>query len=1302
MKNFKDEIFINKIKEKLWASENNSNATIMIGAGFSRSASINSFESDKFPLWRNLKKKLIDELENRNQGNTTESKSPLKLASEFEASFGRQELDKIIIDSIPDQNYEPTDLHQILLNLPWADVFTTNYDTLIERAARGVHEKKYNVIYAPEDIPGKPQPRIIKLHGSLPSFKPFIFTEEDYRKYPYHFAPFVNTVQQSLMETCLCLIGFSGEDPNFKKWVGWVRDNLGDSKIPIYLIGVLDLQSSERELLLKRDIRPIDLSPLFSKDKYPNADLRNYKALKWFLLTLYQSKPPKKNNWPNYKSNKTNVDIDDDLPPIPKYIDSKIIDRKIPKIKDDFSDSELERLLQYWIQERKEYPGWIIAPSSVRTNIWYDIDGKYWKLVKKVSRLNSEQKLILFDELCWRFNLSLFPIWDDFVPILDSFLLENIPFNDVKDLDFIDSNGIKQSFEEVQREEFQKRWVNILITLLKYYQEKHNEGKFYPWLTALDKIKYLNKNWTAEYYYLATFDAIEQLDANNLIKLLNAWPDFEELPEWSLKKASILLEIGEQNKSEKLVRNSLKKIRNQINSGSENFTKYSEEGISIYLLSLIEQIKDFENRDRLEHFWDRWTELKKYDSDISEIISQASNSVLAEEIIIKPQKLEVPKFDPGKITKSYSSGDSNLFTVQKYSYNYLRLYFEAGIPFDGCGITVIDTKTVSQINKALALQEPRWIYSNLIRCGNSKLIDAWFDRVRVSQQTEEDANYLIELLLKSFQQGLESLKKNLDQMPLINKGIAYKQVQVASQVLSLFSFRLSEDQNSRLFDLALKFYDHPIHQKTHFLHDHIQPLFERLLYHIGIINVENLIKLLNLKIVGEGGFKSRLTNFWTDPVQYISKISYTNRKKVVQKINIQVQRLLNLLLSKSKETRRNAFQRLNLLYTNELLSNEQLKKFGENLWEYKDEFQLPDIDYYYKNYLITLPTPSDLNARKRFKNFLLSFSFSRTVSKKKNKEGKVVRSIGYGGVEPNRVLINEILSGTNNSSSFRIKNKNDFLIEIDKKLFDKFYKEFKAWWNDEKDEIEIEDKKANPLRGENEVRRRFKDALPLLAHILVPFSKSKEQLKEIQDILNEMEKLKLSLISIYPSVCYKGLISLSALSIEIRSALNSNDIDKIRDAIEAIKNWINIIDYHNWEKGSFPLDLLTELVNKIIQRKRLGLGESINCINWIIINKIELIEQNENLIQSLLLALEYLFHETKFPNEKERLSQDQFSLSNEYVKQLPGLKQKSATLAKLLSDYIKKQQQELPEIIQTWKEESLKSNLPEVNTIWDR
>lgn len=99
------------------------------------------------------------------------------------------------------------------------------------------------------------RPRIIKLHGSFPSERPFIITEEDYRRYPIDNSPFVNTVQQSLIENTLCLIGFSGDDPNFLSWIGWIRDNLGAENSPkIFMVGLFSFNEAQRKLLEKKEI----------------------------------------------------------------------------------------------------------------------------------------------------------------------------------------------------------------------------------------------------------------------------------------------------------------------------------------------------------------------------------------------------------------------------------------------------------------------------------------------------------------------------------------------------------------------------------------------------------------------------------------------------------------------------------------------------------------------------------------------------------------------------------------------------------------------------------------------------------------------------------------------------------------------------------------------------------------------------------------------------------------------------------------------------------------------------------------
>jgi SIR2-like domain len=237
MSEFQDQVHIERLRDQLWADRNIGHAAVMVGAGFSRNARKVSTASPPCVLWTDLAERMFADLYPsegiRRASETSRSRRQLnmpRIAGEYEAAFGRGALEELIQSCVPDHLYVPGLLHTLLLRLPWSDIFTTNYDTLLERTRATVFERRYELIQATADIPGRSQPRIVKLHGSLPSNRPFIITEEDYRTYPACFPAFVNLVQQSIMESTLCLIGFSGDDPNFLNWIGWVRDNLGKQR----------------------------------------------------------------------------------------------------------------------------------------------------------------------------------------------------------------------------------------------------------------------------------------------------------------------------------------------------------------------------------------------------------------------------------------------------------------------------------------------------------------------------------------------------------------------------------------------------------------------------------------------------------------------------------------------------------------------------------------------------------------------------------------------------------------------------------------------------------------------------------------------------------------------------------------------------------------------------------------------------------------------------------------------------------------------------------------------------------------
>ena len=285
---------IKKLAASLWKQDANSHgAAIMIGAGFSRCSARHVDGGAKLPLWHDFSRKLKEEM--GEDSHDLAFSDPLRLAEEYRAYCGQTALNDLIRNEINDSTWQPGTLHQSLLGLPWADVLTTNWDTLLERAATQVHHRIYNIVSKQSDLAYSSSPRITKLHGTIGITEDFIVAEEDYRKYPIKHAAFVNFTRQVFIENELCLLGFSGDDPNFLQWAGWVRDNLAHHSRRIYLVGALNLSAAKRKHLESINIAPIDLWGLV--ESIDDNDLKHKKATDKFLQILNKLKPKQLYNW---------------------------------------------------------------------------------------------------------------------------------------------------------------------------------------------------------------------------------------------------------------------------------------------------------------------------------------------------------------------------------------------------------------------------------------------------------------------------------------------------------------------------------------------------------------------------------------------------------------------------------------------------------------------------------------------------------------------------------------------------------------------------------------------------------------------------------------------------------------------------------------------------------------------------------------------------------------------------------------------------------------------------------------------
>ena len=265
------------IREIVDALQHN-RAVAMVGSGFSLNAELTGRPGARFLVWNQLATKFYEKLRGEVPSSGDHYLNPMKLAQQVESTFGRPALNDLLMESLPDEEFSPGDIHKAFVSLPWKDIFTTNYDTLLERAihaaVRDNRCRPYDVVYSPDDLPDcHGAPRLIKLHGSFKPIRPYVITEEDFREYPHKKAAFVNTVQQAMLESVFVMFGFSCDDPNFLQWIGWVRDNLGKNlQRKMYMLCIKQLSEEDVRTLAERNIVPVDLSEFY---RVVNHELEN-------------------------------------------------------------------------------------------------------------------------------------------------------------------------------------------------------------------------------------------------------------------------------------------------------------------------------------------------------------------------------------------------------------------------------------------------------------------------------------------------------------------------------------------------------------------------------------------------------------------------------------------------------------------------------------------------------------------------------------------------------------------------------------------------------------------------------------------------------------------------------------------------------------------------------------------------------------------------------------------------------------------------------------------------------------------
>ncbi len=718
--------------------------------------------------------------ENR-YGEISEASSLPEIAQEYKSTFKREALDKLLKRLVRDEDFTPGETHERLLRFPWRDIFTTNWDTLLERTYVSVPDRSYRVIRRVDEIPLSGQIRIVKLHGSLPDCFPLIVTEEDYRTYPEKFAPFVNTVQQAMMETVFLLVGFSGTDPNFLNWSGWVRGKLGDASLKIYLAGWFNLSTSKRRMLEDKNVVPIDLAYHPKAAEWPEP-LRHKYAIQWILYTLERGCPYNVTDWPSQRGRQY-TSIPEYIQPVKEYPNrySKKEQRTLG-IKSEELFQHVKDTLDIWGHNRRLYPGWLIIPISagyslsLYTNEW---EPKILQILPDFSLID---RLRAVHELIWRREILMDPIEPELESAAQNILaLINCQARTI--------DGVFN--DETDWTPLREAWQTIAFALVTVARHRFDHDVFEQRINALSSFFNDDPNIAHRLTHERCLWAIYSMDFEALVDLLGDWQTKECDPVWMIRKASLLCEIGQDDDAKKLIKTALNTIRG-MSTEDHRLAAPSMEGWALW------QCVADRQEDR-QSIIKKWRDLYSLKCD-----ALSEKEAYANKIKTENKEKKKPPFDLGM-----RQGDVIYFSNDEY-YQYvavwraIRLSEIAGLP------PVVDRMNVAaDILKLAAEKLPASDLEMAVRLVLRVETNAEDDTLmRVLSRTRV-ASMSVDLA-KTLAQTCDNVIKYA--FPRLNDASGKRnlfwieKMRVATEILSRLVLRLDPDMVEAILDKAMEYY----------------------------------------------------------------------------------------------------------------------------------------------------------------------------------------------------------------------------------------------------------------------------------------------------------------------------------------------------------------------------------------------------------------------------------------------------------------------------------------------------------------
>lgn len=785
--------YLNTIAERL----KNNQASLFVGAGFSKNATLQTGAKVP-PNWDELGDVFFEKTRKRKPNKSDRAyANVLRLAEDVENMYGRPILTQLIKEAINDDLLTPSDTHMRLLALPWQDVYTTNYDTLLDRSAARLNEQNkrfYTIRWNSQDIGMGSSPFLIKVHGDINDTSSIIITEEDYRKYPRDHSAMINHIRNTIMTKTLVMIGFSGNDPNFIEWLGWVRDALSNNFRKLYLLSIDKLSEAELKTFEKKNVVVVDIRNCGGKGASTSDNISA--AINYLEDSLY-------------KSNRERTEYRNTA---------------LKWGRTSHKNEVIDKTLEIWKQERDSYPGWLVMPRETR-EYWVNYEGFYLSK-DKLSQLGKEADILYLDLFNWRIEKSLYPIENDWEDIYLSVLAKYKPFS------------------RRCRAEIRLAWLNLKLGLLRLYRQ---EGWRDKWQLLCDELHSLKPKMSDEqrcrFDYEQALEAVYRNDFKTLKQILLKWEKAGFDIYWDIRRGALWAEYLSFEKGKEITHDAFKCICERLEKADteeERFYWASRKVHAHTVWNCMAQANFSDGLDETSSARKTWQELRPYEDIWYEREFFDHHLRPIEETLKVKTKNASFRLGYSSITTNISHNSKDY----RIAYAYFLYYEETGFPIHLPFLNTIDKSSLEKALSVMSYCSPAIAECWLLRSGDSNMVKSVYNR-RYLERTSFDK---VDALYKHYLYCFSKLLQIDDSSVVPSWVLAIRST--LPEILSRLCMKASYDARIKTLD----YIDVVFLEKESIRYDGIDRLLSSLLSSFSKKEIEKLIPRMARMAIGQDRF----------------------------------------------------------------------------------------------------------------------------------------------------------------------------------------------------------------------------------------------------------------------------------------------------------------------------------------------------------------------------------------------------------------------------------------------------------------